>query len=85
MGQSHQVLPSQELAVDFFREVLDNSYAVGWYFLRGLCANEEVLQPPRFACLELEPAVGSPYRATDPDYDKNIKLIFGLDSEEATC
>ncbi|CAH2040811.1 unnamed protein product, partial [Iphiclides podalirius] len=73
-----QPRPLQELAVDFFKDILDSNYAVGWCFLRDLCANDDVLEPP-FA--NLEPVVGTPYRAVDADYDKNIRLIFSIDSE----
>ncbi|KPJ04347.1 TEL2-interacting protein 1-like [Papilio xuthus] len=73
----NQPQPLQELSVNFFSEILSYNYGAVWYFLRTFCGNERVLTPPRdVTTLQLCDVIGTPYKCTHTDYDKNIKLLF---------
>nr|XP_049693235.1 TELO2-interacting protein 1 homolog isoform X1 [Helicoverpa armigera]XP_049693237.1 TELO2-interacting protein 1 homolog isoform X3 [Helicoverpa armigera]XP_049693238.1 TELO2-interacting protein 1 homolog isoform X4 [Helicoverpa armigera]XP_049693239.1 TELO2-interacting protein 1 homolog isoform X5 [Helicoverpa armigera]XP_049693240.1 TELO2-interacting protein 1 homolog isoform X6 [Helicoverpa armigera]XP_049693241.1 TELO2-interacting protein 1 homolog isoform X7 [Helicoverpa armigera]XP_04 len=69
----------QASAVEFFKIILQYDYGAAWYHLRGMCDNEEVLQPPANS-VKLEPVVGTPYVATNKDYQRNINLIFNANN-----
>lgn len=69
----------QASAVEFFKIILQYDYGAAWYHLRGMCDNEEVLQPPANS-VHLEPVVGTPYVATNKDYQRNINLIFNANN-----
>ncbi|XP_034828881.1 TELO2-interacting protein 1 homolog isoform X2 [Maniola hyperantus] len=71
-----QPKPLQMLAVKFFKDILSFNYGCAWYHLRLLCANAEVLHPPRAGDARLVPVLGTPYETRDQDYDTNVKLIF---------
>ncbi|XP_022825900.1 TELO2-interacting protein 1 homolog isoform X1 [Spodoptera litura] len=66
----------QALAVEFFKRLLDYNHGATWYHLRNLCNNTQLLEPPTREYVHLFNIVGSPYIATDKDYQSNIKLIF---------
>ncbi|XP_072949896.1 TELO2-interacting protein 1 homolog [Epargyreus clarus] len=68
----------QELAVKFFKIMLKYNHGATWLHLRELCNNNEVLEPPTDKHVALQTLVGTPYSATNPDYDANIRLIFNL-------
>ncbi|XP_068622597.1 TELO2-interacting protein 1 homolog [Battus philenor] len=71
-----QPKPLQELAVSFFKQMLSYKYGVTWYHLRKFCRNERLLPAPHMKHITLQDVTGTPYRSADPEYDKNIKLIF---------
>lgn len=66
----------QALAVEFFKRLLDYNHGATWYHLRTLCNNTQLLEPPTREYVHLFNIVGTPYIATDKDYQSNIKLIF---------
>ncbi|CAG4970184.1 unnamed protein product [Parnassius apollo] len=74
-----QPKPLQGLAVIFFKHILASNYGAVWCHLRKLCANDDVIEPPAMKYIKLEPVVGTPYRSTNVDCEKNIKLIFEID------
>ncbi|XP_053605839.1 TELO2-interacting protein 1 homolog isoform X2 [Plodia interpunctella] len=71
-----QPKPLQALAVEFFKKILDYDFCAAWYHLRKLCDNTHVLEPRDIQQMKLETIVGTPFEATNKEYDANIKLIF---------
>ncbi|KPJ13163.1 TEL2-interacting protein 1-like [Papilio machaon] len=72
----NQPLPLQELSLNFFSDILSYNYGAVWYYLRTFCNNERALTPPRDVTLQLCDVIGTPYKCTNTDYDKNIKMLF---------
>ncbi|XP_049870921.1 TELO2-interacting protein 1 homolog isoform X2 [Pectinophora gossypiella] len=70
-----QPKPLQALAVTFFKAIQEYDYGATWHYLRRVCDNDTVLEPP-IAPMNLEPIVGTPYEPTCDDYVHNIGLIW---------
>ncbi|XP_026333475.1 TELO2-interacting protein 1 homolog [Hyposmocoma kahamanoa] len=78
-----QPKPLQALAVKFFQTLLNYDRGATWDYLRTLCNNSNVLEPPPRATklIKLEPVIGTPYEPADKDYESNIKLIFNISTQ----
>ncbi|KAJ2947616.1 hypothetical protein O0L34_g17417 [Tuta absoluta] len=72
-----QPKPLQALAVSCFKTLLEYDYGATWHYLRKLCNNQLLLNPPK-AALDLQPIVGTPFESTNKDVNNNIKLIWDL-------
>ncbi|XP_063392100.1 TELO2-interacting protein 1 homolog isoform X2 [Cydia fagiglandana] len=71
-----QPRPLQELAVKFFKAMLEYDYGATWYHLRALADNEGVLHPPHSKAIDLVPVIGTPYTPTNKDLERNLALVF---------
>ncbi|GBP90130.1 TELO2-interacting protein 1 homolog [Eumeta japonica] len=75
---NRQPKPLQELAVQFFREILKYDWGAAWHHLRVLCDNQLTLEPPALDTYDLAPITGTPFEPSDAKYKNNINAIFGV-------
>ncbi|XP_048006515.1 TELO2-interacting protein 1 homolog isoform X2 [Leguminivora glycinivorella] len=73
---SKQPRPLQELAVKFFKAMLEYDFGATWYHLRVVADNECVLHPPDCKPIDLVPIIGTPYSPSKKDLERNVALVF---------
>ncbi|XP_061705667.1 TELO2-interacting protein 1 homolog [Cydia pomonella] len=73
---SKQPKPLQELAVKFFKAMLEYDYGATWFHLRQLAGNECEVRPPGAAPLPLLPVAGAPGPPAARHLQRNVALVL---------